>query len=341
MASITVIPGDGIGPEVVECALQVLDTLGVGLSVDVLDQIGADRYRREGLAMSETDLARVAAGSAVLLGAIGQPDLEETDYVRGVLMRLRQSFDLYANYRPVRLWHDRLSALRASTSRTLDCVIVRENTEGLYSGIGGNLRTSSPHEVAIDADVNTWHGVSRILDFAFATARREVCLVDKANAVRAGGRLWQECWRRTAERHPGTATRHLYIDAAAMKLVTEPDRFDVIVASNSYGDILSDLAAALVGGIGLAPSASLNPETGFGLFEPVHGSAPDIAGKGIANPFACLLTTGLLLRHLGYESEAAAIEAAVAASIAAGRVTPDLGGSLSTRQVTGAVVAAM
>ncbi|MGV4981615.1 isocitrate/isopropylmalate dehydrogenase family protein [Streptomyces sp. NRAIS4] len=339
MDSITVIPGDGVGPEVVESALQVLDALGTGLSVDVLDHVDANRYRREGQALSEADLSRVSAGSAVLLGAIGQPDLEETDYVRGVLLRLRHSFDLYANCRPVRLWHDRLSPLRDPARRMLDCVIVRENTEGLYSGVGGNLRTSSPQEVAIDADVNTWHGVSRILDFAFATARREVCLVDKANAVRAGGRLWQECWRRTTERHLTTATRHLYIDAAAMKLVTEPDRFDVIVASNSYGDILSDLAAALAGGIGLAPSASINPETGFGLFEPVHGSAPDIAGKGIANPFACLLTTGMLIRHLGYASEAAAVEAAVAGSIAAGRVTPDLGGSLSTRQVTRAVLA--
>ncbi|MFE1199514.1 isocitrate/isopropylmalate dehydrogenase family protein [Streptomyces olivaceoviridis] len=341
MDSITVIPGDGIGPEVIECALEVLDVLDTGLFVDVLDHVDADRYRREGQAMNEADLSRIRASSAVLLGAIGRPDVEETDYVRGVLLRLRHTFDLYANYRPVRLLHDRLSPLRNPASRTLDCVIVRENTEGLYSGIGGNLRVSSPQEVAIDADVNTWHGVSRILDFAFSTARREVCLVDKANAVRAGGRLWQECWQDTASRHPGTATRHLYIDAAAMKLVTEPERFDVIVASNSYGDILSDLAAALAGGIGLAPSASLNPGTGFGLFEPVHGSAPDIAGKGIANPFACLLTTALLLRHLGHDAEAAAIDAAVAESIAAGRVTPDLGGSLSTRQVTRAVLASL
>lgn len=294
MASITVIPGDGIGPEVVECALQVVDALGTGLAIDVLDHVGADRYRRDGL-------ARVSASSAVLSGAVGQPDLEDK----------------------------------------LDCVVVRENTEGLYSGIGGNLRTSSPQEVAIDADVNTWHGVSRIVDFAFSTARREVCLVDKANAVRAGGRLWQECCRQATERHAGTAARHLCIDAAAMKLVTEPDRFDVIVASNSYGDIPSDLAAALAGGIGLAPSASLNPETGFGMFEPVHGSAPDIAGKGVANPFACLITAGLLLQHLGYDAEAAAIDAAVAGAIAAGRVTADLGGSLGTQEVTRAVLAAL
>ncbi|MEV5978398.1 isocitrate/isopropylmalate dehydrogenase family protein [Streptomyces sp. NPDC052114] len=341
MDSISVIPGDGIGPEVVESALQVLDALDIGLSIDVLDHVHADRYRSDGLALSEADLARVSASSAILLGAIGQPGLEGTDYVRGVLLRLRHTFDLYANCRPVRLWHDRLSPLRDPTRRAVDCMVVRENTEGLYSGIGGNLRTSSAQEVAIDADINTWHGVSRILDFAFSTARREVCLVDKANAVRAGGRLWQECWRRTAERHPETDIRHLYIDAAAMKLVSEPHRFDVIVASNSYGDILSDLAAALAGGIGLAPSASLNPETGFGLFEPVHGSAPDIAGKGTANPFACLLTAGLLISHLGYSAEAAAIDSAVALSIAAGRVTPDLGGSLSTREATRAVLAAL
>ncbi|MFF2116832.1 isocitrate/isopropylmalate dehydrogenase family protein [Kitasatospora sp. NPDC058184] len=341
MAAISVIPGDGIGPEVVESALGLVDAFGLGLDVDVLDHVGAERYRREGVALGEADLARVAASGAVLLGAIGRPDLEHTGYVREVLLELRYAFDLYANYRPVRLWHDRLSPLRDPARRALDCVIVRENTEGLYSGIGGNLRASSDHEVAVDADVNTRHGVSRILDFAFATARREVCLVDKANAVRAGGRLWQECWRRAAERHPGAATRHLYVDAAAMKLVTEPERFDVIVASNSHGDILSDLAAALAGGIGLAPSASLNPESGFGMFEPVHGSAPDIAGRGVANPFACLLTAALLLRHLGHDTEAAATEAAVAGSIAAGRTTPDLGGTLSTREATRAVLAAL
>lgn len=341
MASISVIPGDGIGPEVIECALQVLDALGTGLSIDVLEHVGGDRYRREGMALTDEDLASVSAGSAVLLGAVGQPDLEGTDYVRSVLLPLRQKFDLYAGCRPVRLWHDRLSPLRDPAKRMLDCVIVRETTEGLYSGIGGNLRTSSPQEVAIDADVNTWHGVSRILEFAFATARREVCLVDKANAVRAGGRLWQECWRRTAERYPTTVTRHVYIDAAAMQLVNEPGNFDVIVASNSHGDILSDLAAVLGGGLGLAPSASLNPETGFGLFEPVHGSAPDIAGKGVANPFACLLTTALLLDHLGHAAEATAIESAVASAIAAGQVTQDLGGSLSTREVTRAVLATM
>ncbi|MFI1378398.1 isocitrate/isopropylmalate dehydrogenase family protein [Embleya sp. NPDC020886] len=341
MSTITVIPGDGIGPEVVDSALRVLTALDLGLSIDVLDHVDANGYTPGSGALDDADLARISASSALLLGAIGRPDLDETDYTRSVLLRIRQEFDLYANHRPVRLWHDRLSPLRNAARRTIDCVIVRENTEGLYSGIGGSLRGFSPNEIAIDTDVNTWHGVSRIVDYAYTVARREVCLVDKANAVRNGGRLWQECRRRAAERNPRTISSHLYIDAAAMKLVTDPGCFDVILANNSYGDILSDLAAALAGGIGLAPSANLNPETTFGLFEPVHGSAPDIAGKGLANPFACLLTTALLVRHLGFTAAATAIETAVAESIAAERVTPDLGGRLSTQEVTRAVLAAL
>jgi 3-isopropylmalate dehydrogenase len=338
---ITVIPGDGIGPEVIDSALELLDALDVDLSFDILDHVNAARYRREGCALSDADVARVAASDGLLLGAVGTPDLEDTDYVRSVLLRLRGDFDLYANYRPVRLWHDRLSPLRDSARRAIDCVIVRENTEGLYSGVGGNLRASSRMEVAIDADINTWHGVSRIMDFAYQTARREVCLVDKANAVRAGGRLWQQCQRTCAQQHPEISSTHLYVDAAAMNLVTDPSAFDVIVTSNSYGDILSDLAAALAGGIGLAPSASLNPATNFGLYEPVHGSAPDLAGKAVANPLACLLTAALLLRGLGLAAPADATEAAVAGAIAAGRVTPDLGGTLSTREVTSAVLAGL
>ncbi|AOR32301.1 dehydrogenase [Streptomyces fodineus] len=341
MKIVTVIPGDGIGPEVVESALRVLEALGTDLAPDVLDHVNAGTYRREGTALSEADFARIAASSATLLGAVGDPSLEHTDYVRSVLLRLRLGFDLYANYRPVRLWHDRLSPLRDAAHRGIDCAIVRENTEGLYSGVGGAVHPSSPWETAIDADVSTHHGVSRILDFAFSVARHRVCMVDKANAVRSGGSLWQRCWEAAAGRHPGVAASHLYIDAAAMRLVTDPGSFEVIVTNNSYGDILSDLAAALAGGIGLAPSASLNGTTGFGLFEPVHGTAPDIAGTGTANPLGAILSAALLLEHLGYDDEARAVRLAVGGAVAAGRVTPDLGGTLGTADATAAVLAAL
>jgi 3-isopropylmalate dehydrogenase len=341
MKIVTVIPGDGIGPEVVESALRVLEALGTDIRPDVLDHVNAATYRREGAALSEADLTRIAASSATLLGAVGAPSLEHTDYVRGVLLRLRLDFDLYVNYRPVRLWHDRLSPLRDPAHRGIDCAIVRENTEGLYSGVGGAVHPSTPWETAIDAEVSTHHGVSRILDFAFSIVRQRVCMVDKANAVRSGGSLWQRCWETAAGRHPGVAASHLYIDAAAMRLVTDPESFEVIVTNNSYGDILSDLAAALAGGIGLAPSASLNGTTGFGLFEPVHGTAPDIAGTGTANPLAAVLSTALLLEHLGYDEEARAVRRAVDRAVAAEQVTRDLGGTLSTADTTAAVLAAL
>lgn len=341
MKTVTVIPGDGIGPEVIGAAMLVLDALNTGISFDVLQHVNADRYRTQGYALDSYDLQRITDSSAILLGAIGQPDLENTDYVRSVLLGLRNGFDLYANHRPVKLWHEKLSPLRDWARRAVDCVIVRENTEGLYSGIGGNLRPSTPFEIAIDADVNTYHGISRIMEYAFSVSHREVCLVDKANAVRAGGQLWQKCMKESTQKHPEISVKHCYIDAAAMQFVTDPACFDVVVTSNSYGDILSDLAAVLAGGIGLAPSASVNPETGFGLFEPVHGSAPNIAGQDSANPFAAMLTAGLMLRHLGLSSQAAAIESAVSDSIAAGWTTRDLGGSLGTGEATQAVLASL
>ncbi|MFD3805667.1 isocitrate/isopropylmalate dehydrogenase family protein [Streptomyces sp. NPDC058611] len=339
MNTITVIPGDGIGPEVTGPALEVVEALALGLRVDVLDHVNAETYLRTGTALTGADLDRIRTGRATLLGAVGDPRLGATDYVRSVLSTLRTELDLYANYRPARLWHDRLSPLRDETRRAIDCVIVRENTEGLYSGVGGGVRTGSPQEIAVDVDLSTHHGVSRIMDFAFSAARRSVCLVDKANAVRNGGRLWQRCWQEARERHPGVATSHLYVDTAAMNLATDPTVFDVIVTNNSYGDILSDLTAALAGGIGVAASANVNAVTGQGLFEPVHGSAPDIAGTGVANPLGAILSAALLVEHLGHAREAEAVRRAVGAAVDAGRVTRDLGGSLSTKEAGAAVLA--
>ncbi|MVO89226.1 isocitrate/isopropylmalate dehydrogenase family protein [Streptomyces sp. p1417] len=339
MTTIAVIPGDGIGPEVTAPALDVLDALGLDARTDVLGHVNADTYLRTGQALSEADLDRIRPCRATLLGAVGDPRLGDTAYVRSILTTLRLELDLYVNYRPVKLWHDRLSPLREPSRRAVDCVIVRENTEGLYSGVGGSTRTGTDHEIAMDVDLSTHQGVARVLDFAFSVARTSVCLVDKANAVRNGGQLWQRCWRAAQDRHPHVATSHLYVDAAAMRLATDPTAFDVIVTNNSYGDILSDLTAALAGGIGVAASANLNPTTGQGLFEPVHGSAPDIAGAGTANPLAAILSVALLAEHLGRADQAERVRGAVAAAVARGHVTPDLGGSLGTKEAGAAVLA--
>lgn len=334
---IAVIPGDGIGPEVVAEALRLLEDLGAGLEFDVLEHVNAQTFLRTEATLSEQDIARVRSARQVLFGAIGDPRVRTTEYARGVLLRLRTEFDLYVNYRPASLLHDRLSPLRNRDRRAIDCIVVRENTEGLYAGVGGRLRPGTVHEVAIDEEVNTYLGVSRVLAFAFTVARRRVCLVDKSNAVRSGGQLWQKCWREATERHPQVPVDHLYVDTAAMKLLEDPTAFDVVVANNSYGDILSDLTAGLAGGLGTAASVNRNPETGFALYEPVHGSAPDIAGKGLANPVGAVMSAALLLDDRGLPTAARAVREAVARTVAARRCTPDLGGSLSTEEAGAAI----
>ncbi|HEX7309074.1 isocitrate/isopropylmalate dehydrogenase family protein [Lentzea sp.] len=337
MTVISVLPGDGIGPEVVPVALDVLGDLGLGLEFDVLDHVHAGAYLDSGTALTDHDVERIRRSDAALFGAIGDPKVTSPDYARGVLLRLRFELDLYVNHRPVRLPAARLSPLKDAERGAIDCVVVRENSEGLYAGIGGTLRQLTSHEVALDVEVNTHSGVSRILDYAFGIARSEVCMVDKSNAVPNGGQLWQRCWADARRRHPDLGTRHLYVDAAAMRLVSDPAGFDVIVTNNSYGDILSDLAAELGGGIGIATSVNLNPDTGFGLYEPVHGSAPDLAGRGVANPVAAVLCAALMLDNLGHAAEAEAVRAAVARTVTAGRCTADLGGSLGTRDAGAAI----
>jgi 3-isopropylmalate dehydrogenase len=337
MHRITVIPGDGIGREVTAEAVQTLAAFQLGLEFDVLDHINADTFLRTGVAMSGEDLERIATSRSALFGAVGDPRVRSSEYARGVLLRLRQELELYVNHRPARLLDPRLSPLRDEAAREIDCVIVRENTEGLYSGIGGSLRENTPQEMSVDADVSTYFGVSRVIEYAFSIARRGVCMVDKANAVRFGGKLWQRCWAEAMQRHPQLPGSHLYVDVAAMKLVSHPADFDVIVTNNSYGDILSDITAQVAGGLGAAASANLNPDTGFGLYEPVHGSAPDIAGTGTANPLGSIMSGALMLAQLGYAAEADAVAKAVESAVAARRCTPDLGGSLTTSQAAAAV----
>lgn len=337
MKRVAVIPGDGIGREVVLVALGIVEALRLDIDFDVLEHVNADTYMRTGVGLSADDFRRAQSSSAILLGAIGDPRVRNAEYGRAVLLRLRFGLDLYVNYRPAKLPHDRLSPLRDPERRGIDCIIVRENTEGLYAGIGGRLRPDTDMEVAIDAEIGTYHGVHRVLEFAFSAARTSVCLVDKSNAIPNNGELWQRCWRQCQDRHSRLRTSHEFVDAAAMKLVADPTAFDVIVTNNCFGDILSDIASQLAGGIGLACSANLNPGTGLGLFEPIHGSAPDIAGKGLANPIAAVLTATLMLKHLDYRDEAAAVRSAVFKTIARGRVTRDLGGTLSTMDAAAAI----
>ena len=334
---IAVIPGDLAGQEVVPEAVKVLQALGLGYEFEELE-VGAAPVLRGEPAMSEATFQRAAQADAILFGAIGDPRVPDVGYPAQVLLRMRFELDLYVNLRPARLYDDRLSPLRQPERRPIDLLIVRENTEGLYVGMGGRFRRGTQHEVAIQEDLNTHHGVTRIIEHGFRAAGRKLCMVDKSNAMGHAGGLWQERWQAIKVLHPEIETRHLYVDAAAMELVRDPTQFEVIVTGNLFGDILSDLTASLIGGMGLAPSANVNPETGRGLFEPVHGSAPTIAGKGIVNPFGAILTAGMMVEHLGDEEAAKRIEEAVIGAIREGECTRDLGGSLSTAEAGDAVV---
>ena len=317
-------------------AIKVLKAAGADLDFEEFD-VNADQYMRTGVPIPDATWKELERADAILFGAVGDPRVNDAAYLAGVLLRLRFELDLYVNLRPAKLYDDRLSPLRREDRRKIDLLIVRENTEGLYVGMGGRFKKGTQEEVAIQEDLNTHLGVTRILEYAFRNARREVVMVDKANAMTHAGGLWQDRWKAVAKDHPDIKTRHLYVDAAAMQLVRDPTQFEVIVTGNLFGDILSDLTAELIGGMGIAPSGNVNPETKRGLFEPVHGTAPDIAGKGIVNPIGAILSASMMVRHLGHKEMAGAIEGAVASALRAGECTRDLGGSLSTSEVGDAV----
>lgn len=340
MARIAVIPGDGIGVEVMREATKVLrcvdEQVRLGIELTQWD-LGAERYLATGVAITEEELAQLETEyDAILLGALGDPRVPDNAHIRAILLGLRFRLDLYVNLRPVRLFDAGLSPLKNVTPDDLDLVIVRENTEGIYVGIGGNFKRGMPDEVALQEDVNTRKGVERIVRAAFERARsggrHRVTLADKANAMPQVGDLWRRVFAEVGAEYPDLDREALYIDALALDLVRRPERYDVIVTSNLFGDILSDLAAALAGGLGLAPSANLHPGR-CGLFEPVHGSAPDIAGTDRANPLAAILSVAMMLDDLGYAREADRIEQAVSRALALGRTTPDMGGELGTEAV--------
>ena len=333
---IAVLPCDGAGKEVVPEAIKVLRAAGADFEFEEFD-VNADAYLRTGEAMPGPIWKELEKADAILFGAVGDPRVNDSAYLAGVLLRLRFELDLYVNLRPARLYDDRLSPLRREERRKVNLLIVRENTEGLYVGMGGRFKKGSEDEVAIQEDLNTYTGVTRIIEYAFGVAHREVVMIDKSNAMTYAGGLWQDRWKAIAAKHPNVKTRHLLVDAAAMQLVRDPTQFDVIVTGNLFGDILSDLTAELIGGMGIAPSGNINPETGRGLFEPVHGTAPDIAGKGLANPIGSILSASMMMRHLGHTEMADAIEGAVESAIRAGECTRDLGGTLSTGECGDAV----
>jgi len=337
VTKIAVLPCDGAGKEVVPEAIKVLRAAGADFEFEEFE-VNAEVYLRTGVAIPNQVWPQLEAADSILFGAVGDPRVPDSAYLTGVLLRLRFELDLYVNLRPAKLYADRLSPLRREECRPVDLMVVRENTEGLYVGMGGRFKKGTIEEIAIQEDVNTHFGVTRIIEYAFEIARREVVMVDKSNAMTFAGGLWQERWKAVAAAHPKIKTRHLFVDAAAMQLVKDPSQFDVIVTGNLFGDILSDLTAELIGGMGIAPSGNINPVTKRGLFEPVHGTAPDIAGKGLVNPIGAILSGAMMVRHLGHPEMADAIEGAVQSVIRAGECTRDLGGNLSTRECGDAVV---
>ncbi|WP_328424394.1 3-isopropylmalate dehydrogenase [Micromonospora sp. NBC_00389] len=320
MARIAVVAGDGIGPEVVAQARKVLDAVLPGVQATEYD-LGAARWHRTGEVLPDSVLAELAGHDAILLGAVGDPTVPPGVLERGLLLKLRFAFDQYVNLRPSRLWPGVAGPLGNVKPGEVDLVVVREGTEGLYAGAGGSLHRDTPAEVATEESLNTRHGVERVIRDAFARAgrreRRKVTLVHKTNVLTHAGSLWARTFDAVAAEHPDIATEYQHVDAAAMFLVTQPQRYDVVVTDNLFGDILTDIAAAVTGGIGLAASGCINPAGAYpSMFEPVHGSAPDIAGQGIADPVAAVLSAALLLEQLGHAEAATRVNAAVAAELA-------------------------
>src|SRR5450432_486119 len=341
---IAVIPGDGIGVDVTTEAVKVIRAAGevFGRTFD-LEMLpwSADHYLQTGVTIPPNGYAMLRDDfDAVFIGALGDPRVPDNRHARDILLGTRFELDLYVNYRPVKLLHERLCPLKDRTTADVDFVVFRENTEGLYVGIGGRFKPGTDDEVAIQEELNTYKGVHRIVkhafDFATAHGRKSVCMADKSNAMAQGHALWQRVFRELAPQYPGIEARHLYIDALTLLMVQNPAQFDVIVTNNLFGDIITDLGAALQGGLGLAASGNLHPGK-TSMFEPVHGSAPPLAGKNVANPMGAILSAALMLDYLGLSKEAAAIEAAVQEAVATGQGTTEIGGSLGTRE-TGDVI---
>jgi 3-isopropylmalate dehydrogenase len=336
---IAVIAGDGIGPEVIDEAVKILDcvreTHGVELELAHFDW-GAEKFLREGVTLPDGALEMLSENfDAVLAGAFGDPRVPSNKHAEDILLGMRRGLDLYINQRPVKLYAEKLTPLKNRTTDEIDFVVFRENTEGAYCGAGGFMKRGTPDEIATQEELNTRKGVERIVvaafEYAVRSGRKKVTMADKSNVQRFGGDLWQRAFKEVAARYPLIESNHQYVDAMAMFMVLDPSQYEVVVTNNLFGDILTDLGAALQGGLGMAASGNIHPGK-VSLFEPVHGSAPPLAGKNLANPIGAILTTAMMLEWLGFDEASSAIETAVKESIEAGETTKDLGGTLSTNE---------
>jgi 3-isopropylmalate dehydrogenase len=338
---IAIIPGDGIGQEVIPQAVKVIEAAGTPVEFTQFDW-GADRYLRDGTTVPSDGFAMLARDfDAILVGAFGDPRVKTNIHAKEILLGMRFQMDLYANVRPVRLLDAGLCPLRGIAPEDIDFVVIRENTEGVYTDAGGVFKKGTPDEIATQEDINTRKGVERILRYAFeycvshkkvdGSPRKTVLMCDKSNAMTHAGGLWQRVFKIVSEDFPQVTAQHMYVDALCMQMVRDPRQFDVVVTNNMFGDIITDLAAGLQGGLGMAASGNIHPGR-TAMFEPVHGSAPPIAGKNLANPLGAILTGAMMLAHLGMTQEAAQIEAAVVAAVRQKKTTQDVGGTLGTRE---------
>ncbi len=338
---IAVIPGDGIGREVIPEAVKVITASGADVEMSHFDW-GAERYLADGVTVPPDGFVMLARDfDAILVGAFGDPRVPSNVHAKEILLGMRFKMDLYANVRPVRLLDAALCPLKGVEPKDIDFVVIRENTEGVYVDAGGVFKQGTPDEIAIQEDINTRKGVDRIIRYAFeycerhtkhdGSRRRRVLMCDKSNAMTHAGGLWQRVFKEVSAEYPQIKAEHMYVDALCTQMVRDPRPFDMIVTNNMFGDIITDLAAGLQGGLGMAASGNIHPGK-TSMFEPVHGSAPGIAGKNIANPFGAILTAAMMLAHLGLTSEVGKIEAAVLEAVRQKQTTSDIGGPLGTRE---------
>jgi 3-isopropylmalate dehydrogenase len=338
---IAVIPGDGIGKEVIPQAVQTIQASGAAVELTDFDW-GVDRYLRDGVTVPPDGFAMLARDfDAIFVGAFGDPRVKTNIHAKEILLGMRFKMDLYANVRPVRLLDAALCPLKGVEPKDVDFVVIRENTEGVYTDAGGVFKQGTPDEIATQEDINTRKGVERIIRYAFEYARQhtkldgsprsKVLMCDKSNAMTHAGGLWQRVFKEVGGEYPQITVQHMYVDALCMQMVRDPRQFDVIVTNNMFGDIITDLAAGLQGGLGMAASGNIHPGK-TSMFEPVHGSAPPIAGKNLANPFGAILTAAMMLAHLGLTKESSRIEAAVLEAVRQKKTAQDIGGSLGTKE---------
>ncbi len=339
---IAIIPGDGIGQEVIPQAVKVIEASGAAVEMTQFDW-SADRYLADGMTIPSDGFAILGQDfDAILVGAFGDPRVPSNIHAKEILLGMRFKMDLYANVRPVRLLDAGLCPLKGVEPKDIDFVVIRENTEGVYVDVGGVFKQGTPDEIAVQEDINTRKGVERIIRYAFeyckrnkkldGSPRHRVLMTDKTNVMTYAHGLWQRVFKEVSREYPEITAEHMYVDALCMQMVRDPRQFDVVVTNNMFGDIITDLAAGLQGGLGMAASGNIHPGK-TSMFEPVHGSAPTIAGKNLANPFGAILTAAMMLNHLGLTREAEKIEAAVLQAVRQKKTTQDIGGTLGTSDV--------